>query len=131
MAQPDQRTQGQTSHTEPYVTYVALFYQIYDSTKSVLRASSLQVLVSSRYTPRCSKTKTLQNHALDLPTPEYHSDTLMVLAESDQIPTIIQIPRQIPRSQLFAQGLIEPTTSQWACQAFYVLPNLRQHKVCP
>ncbi|KAH9769558.1 hypothetical protein KPL71_012048 [Citrus sinensis] len=39
----------------------------------------------------------LQNHALDPPTPEHHSDTLMVLAESDQIPTIIQIPRQIPR----------------------------------
>ncbi|KAH9763292.1 hypothetical protein KPL70_001111 [Citrus sinensis] len=42
----------------------------------------------------------LQNHALDLPTPEHHSDTLMVLAESDQIPTIIQIPRQIPRNEL-------------------------------
>ncbi|KAH9801887.1 hypothetical protein KPL71_001191 [Citrus sinensis] len=42
----------------------------------------------------------LQNHALDLPTPEHHSDTLMVLAESDQIPTIIQIPRQIPRKEL-------------------------------
>ncbi|KAH9801878.1 hypothetical protein KPL71_001190 [Citrus sinensis] len=42
----------------------------------------------------------LQNHALDLPTPEQHSDTLMVLAESDQIPTIIQIPRQIPRHEL-------------------------------
>ena len=42
----------------------------------------------------------LQNHALDLPTPEHHSDTLMVLAESDQIPTIIQIPRQIPRHKL-------------------------------
>ncbi|KAH9649381.1 hypothetical protein KPL70_025959 [Citrus sinensis] len=42
----------------------------------------------------------LQNHALDLPTPEHHSDTLMVLAESDQIPTIIQIPRQIPRHEL-------------------------------
>ncbi|KAH9787338.1 hypothetical protein KPL71_010556 [Citrus sinensis] len=36
----------------------------------------------------------LQNHALDLPTPEHHSDTLMVLAESDQI------PRQIPRHEL-------------------------------
>ena len=23
-------------------------------------------------------------------------------------------------SQLLAQGLIEPTNSQWACQAFYV-----------
>ncbi|KAH9734768.1 hypothetical protein KPL71_017493 [Citrus sinensis] len=42
----------------------------------------------------------LQNHALDLPTPEHHSDTLMVLAESDQISTIIQIPRQIPRHEL-------------------------------
>ncbi|KAH9751001.1 hypothetical protein KPL71_014108 [Citrus sinensis] len=42
----------------------------------------------------------LQNHALDLPTPEHHSDPLMVLAESDQIPTIIQIPRQIPRHEL-------------------------------
>ncbi|KAH9763370.1 hypothetical protein KPL70_001145 [Citrus sinensis] len=42
----------------------------------------------------------LQNHALDLPTPEHHSDTLMVLAEYDQIPTIIQIPRQIPRHEL-------------------------------
>ena len=42
----------------------------------------------------------LQNHALDLPTPEHHSDALMVLAESDQIPTIIQIPRQIPKHEL-------------------------------
>ncbi|KAH9762890.1 hypothetical protein KPL70_000974 [Citrus sinensis] len=42
----------------------------------------------------------LQNHALDLPTPEHHFDTLMVLAESDQIPTIIQILRQIPRHEL-------------------------------
>ncbi|KAH9671224.1 hypothetical protein KPL70_017279 [Citrus sinensis] len=42
----------------------------------------------------------LQNHALVLPTPEHHSDTLMVLAKSDQIPTIIQIPRQIPRHEL-------------------------------
>ena len=25
----------------------------------------------------------LQNHAIDLPTPEHHSDALMVLAESD------------------------------------------------
>ncbi|KAH9769403.1 hypothetical protein KPL71_011984 [Citrus sinensis] len=31
---------------------------------------------------------------------EHHSDTLMVLAESAQIPTIIQIPRQIPRHEL-------------------------------
>ncbi|KAH9684941.1 hypothetical protein KPL70_013742 [Citrus sinensis] len=50
----------------------------------------------------------LQNHALDLPTPEHHSDTLMVLAESDQIPTIIQIPRQIPR-----HGLIKLMPLEW------------------
>ncbi|KAH9649371.1 hypothetical protein KPL70_025953 [Citrus sinensis] len=31
---------------------------------------------------------------------EHHSDILMVLAESDQIPTIIQIPRQLPRHEL-------------------------------
>ncbi|KAH9792731.1 hypothetical protein KPL71_004253 [Citrus sinensis] len=42
----------------------------------------------------------LQNHALDLPTPDNHSDALMVLVESDQIPTIIQIPRQIPHHEL-------------------------------
>ncbi|KAH9649324.1 hypothetical protein KPL70_025938 [Citrus sinensis] len=42
----------------------------------------------------------LQNHALDLPNLEHHSDTLMVLAESDQIPAIIQIPRQLPRHEL-------------------------------
>ncbi|KAH9723312.1 hypothetical protein KPL70_007080 [Citrus sinensis] len=42
----------------------------------------------------------LQNHALDMPIPEHHSDTLMVLAESNQIPTIIQIPRKIPRHEL-------------------------------
>ncbi|KAH9780638.1 hypothetical protein KPL71_008150 [Citrus sinensis] len=42
----------------------------------------------------------LQNHALDLPSPKHHSDALMVLAESYQIPTIIQIPRQIPRHEL-------------------------------
>ncbi|KAH9801590.1 hypothetical protein KPL71_001094 [Citrus sinensis] len=42
----------------------------------------------------------LHNYALDLPSPEHHSDALMVLAESDQIPTIIQIPRQIFRHKL-------------------------------
>ncbi|KAH9763270.1 hypothetical protein KPL70_001102 [Citrus sinensis] len=36
----------------------------------------------------------------DLPSPEHHSDALMVLAESDQIPNIIQILRQIPRHEL-------------------------------
>lgn len=42
----------------------------------------------------------LQNHALDFPTLDNHSNALMVLAESDQIPTIIQIPRQIPHHEL-------------------------------
>ena len=42
----------------------------------------------------------LQNHALDLPTPEHHFKTLMVLAKSNQIPTIIQILRQIPKHEL-------------------------------
>ncbi|KAH9752164.1 hypothetical protein KPL71_014590 [Citrus sinensis] len=43
----------------------------------------------------------LQNHSLILPTPpDLNSDTLMILAESPDIPTIIQIPRQIPRADL-------------------------------
>ncbi|KAH9780668.1 hypothetical protein KPL71_008167 [Citrus sinensis] len=43
----------------------------------------------------------LQNHSLILPTPpDLSSDTLMILAESPDIPTIIQIPRQIPRADL-------------------------------
>ncbi|KAH9697803.1 hypothetical protein KPL71_023763 [Citrus sinensis] len=43
----------------------------------------------------------LQNHSLILPTPpDPSSDTLMILAESLDIPTIIQIPRQIPRADL-------------------------------
>ena len=38
----------------------------------------------------------LQNHSLILPTPpDLSSDTLMILVESPDIPTIIQIPRQI------------------------------------
>ncbi|KAH9752126.1 hypothetical protein KPL71_014577 [Citrus sinensis] len=49
----------------------------------------------------------LQNHVLDLPTPEHHSDTLMVLAESDQIPTIIQIPRQIPPPIQTSESMFE------------------------
>ncbi|KAH9734770.1 hypothetical protein KPL71_017495 [Citrus sinensis] len=49
----------------------------------------------------------LQNHALDLPTPEHHSDTLTVLAESDQIPTIIQIPRQIPPPIQTSESMFE------------------------
>ena len=43
----------------------------------------------------------LQNHALDLPTPQTaNSEALMILAESKEIPTIIQIPRQIPQQEL-------------------------------
>ncbi|KAH9668417.1 hypothetical protein KPL70_021412 [Citrus sinensis] len=43
----------------------------------------------------------LRNHALDLPTPQIaNSEALMILAESEEIPTIIQIPRQIPRQEL-------------------------------
>ncbi|KAH9680157.1 hypothetical protein KPL71_026445 [Citrus sinensis] len=42
----------------------------------------------------------LQNHALDLPTPYTTSDALMILADTDTIPTIIQIPNQIPKQEL-------------------------------
>ncbi|KAH9769489.1 hypothetical protein KPL71_012020 [Citrus sinensis] len=42
----------------------------------------------------------LQNHALDLPTPYTTSDALMILADTDTIPTIIQIPKQIPKREL-------------------------------
>ncbi|KAH9686122.1 hypothetical protein KPL70_014243 [Citrus sinensis] len=43
----------------------------------------------------------LQNHALDLPTPYTTSDALMILADTDTIPTIIQIPKQIQKQDLF------------------------------
>ncbi|KAH9680032.1 hypothetical protein KPL71_026386 [Citrus sinensis] len=42
----------------------------------------------------------LQNHALDLPTPYTTSDALMILADTDTIPTIIQISKQIPKQEL-------------------------------
>ncbi|KAH9716845.1 hypothetical protein KPL71_021594 [Citrus sinensis] len=42
----------------------------------------------------------LQNHALDLPTPSTTSDALMILADTDTIPTIIQIPKQIHKQEL-------------------------------
>ncbi|KAK9195460.1 hypothetical protein WN943_003581 [Citrus x changshan-huyou] len=42
----------------------------------------------------------LQNHALDLPTPYTTSDALMMLADTDTIPTIIQIPNQIQKQEL-------------------------------
>ncbi|KAH9752091.1 hypothetical protein KPL71_014557 [Citrus sinensis] len=42
----------------------------------------------------------LQNHALDLPTPHTTSDALMILADTNTIPTIIQIPKQIHKQEL-------------------------------
>ncbi|KAH9724550.1 hypothetical protein KPL70_007528 [Citrus sinensis] len=42
----------------------------------------------------------LQNHALDLPTPYTTSYALMILADTDTIPTIIQIPKQIQKQDL-------------------------------
>ncbi|KAH9686106.1 hypothetical protein KPL70_014233 [Citrus sinensis] len=42
----------------------------------------------------------LQNHALDLPTPYTTSDAFMILADTDTIPTIIQIPKQIQKQDL-------------------------------
>ena len=42
----------------------------------------------------------LQNHALDLPTPHTTNDALMILADTDTIPTIIQIPKQIQKQDL-------------------------------
>ncbi|KAH9649418.1 hypothetical protein KPL70_025982 [Citrus sinensis] len=42
----------------------------------------------------------LQNHALDLPSPQTSSDALMILADTETIPTIVQIPRQIPKQEL-------------------------------
>ena len=42
----------------------------------------------------------LQNHALDLPTAQTTSYALMILADTDTIPTIIQIPKQIQKQEL-------------------------------
>ena len=42
----------------------------------------------------------LQNHALDLQTAQTTSDALMILAGTDTIPTIIQIPKQIQKQEL-------------------------------
>ncbi|KAH9717002.1 hypothetical protein KPL71_021662 [Citrus sinensis] len=54
----------------------------------------------------------LQNHSLILPTPpDLSSDTLMILVESPDIPTIIQIPRQIPRADLLKIMLLEWITN--------------------
>ena len=42
----------------------------------------------------------LQNHALDLPTPETSSYALMIITDSETTPSIVQILRQIQRQEL-------------------------------
>ena len=42
----------------------------------------------------------LQNHALDLLTPQTSSDALMIITDSETIPSIVQIPRQIQKQEL-------------------------------
>ena len=42
----------------------------------------------------------LQNYALDLPTPQTSSNALMIIADSETIPSIVQIPRQIQKQEL-------------------------------
>ncbi|XP_057969359.1 uncharacterized protein LOC131158506 [Malania oleifera] len=43
----------------------------------------------------------LQDHAVDLPLPGQSEDTILITAErEDDVPTILQIPRQIPREEL-------------------------------
>ncbi|KAK2649953.1 hypothetical protein Ddye_017442 [Dipteronia dyeriana] len=43
----------------------------------------------------------LQDHALDLPIPGHSGDTIFIKAErEDEVPTIIQIPKQLPREKL-------------------------------
>ena len=68
----------------------------------------------------------LQNHALD--TPEHHSDALMVLAESDQIPTIITIPRQIPKHELIKLMPLEWISNYKKFTLILLLS--KQQKVC-
>ncbi|KAK0597099.1 hypothetical protein LWI29_021834 [Acer saccharum] len=43
----------------------------------------------------------LQDHALDLPLPGHNGDTIFIKAErEDEVPTILQIPKQLPREKL-------------------------------
>ena len=42
----------------------------------------------------------LLNHALDLPTVQTTTDALMILTDTNTIPTIIQIPKQIQKQEL-------------------------------
>ncbi|KAH9769355.1 hypothetical protein KPL71_011965 [Citrus sinensis] len=53
----------------------------------------------------------LQNHALDLPTPDATSDGLIILADTDTIPTIIQIPKQIQKEELLTLMPLEWLTN--------------------
>ncbi|KAH9668335.1 hypothetical protein KPL70_021376 [Citrus sinensis] len=53
----------------------------------------------------------LQNHALDLPTPHTTSDAVMILADTDTIPTIIQIPKQIQKQELLTLMPLEWVTN--------------------
>ncbi|KAJ9141153.1 hypothetical protein P3X46_031726 [Hevea brasiliensis] len=42
----------------------------------------------------------LQDHAVDLSQPSVSNDALLVLADTETTPTIVQIPRQLPRNEL-------------------------------
>ena len=42
----------------------------------------------------------LRNHDRDLPTPHTSVEALMILADTESVPTILQIPRQIPKQDL-------------------------------
>ena len=53
----------------------------------------------------------LQNHALDLSTPHTTPDALMILIDTDTIPTIIQIPKQIQKQELLKLMLLEWLTN--------------------
>ena len=53
----------------------------------------------------------LQNYALDLPTPHTTTDALMILADTDTIPTIIQIPKQIQKQDLLKLMPLECLTN--------------------
>ncbi|KAH9716979.1 hypothetical protein KPL71_021656 [Citrus sinensis] len=53
----------------------------------------------------------LHNHALDLPTPHTTSNALMILASTDTIPTIIQIPKQIQKQELLTLMPLEWLTN--------------------
>ncbi|KAH9716802.1 hypothetical protein KPL71_021584 [Citrus sinensis] len=54
---------------------------------------------------------TIKNHALDLPTPHTTSDALMILADIDTNPTIIQIPKQIQKQELLTLMPLEWLTN--------------------